>query len=129
MSFGEMHKNRRYATNRKKSTCAKFDWFVEYLWELHLKQCKLFAKFSTGTIFTFLQKKTGKMKVLKPGLLHTITIPYNNHSYVIQSVRSRTGYMQLQASEMERAAPALYKRQPVVTAIIHFDGTDLSFID
>ena len=61
--------------------------------------------------------------------VETRSSAYNNHSYVIQSVRSRTGYMQLQASEMERAAPALYKRQPVVTAIIHFDGTDLSFID
>ena len=52
---------------------------------------------------------------------------YDNHSYVVPSVRRITEFKQLQASEMEReAAFALFNKSTLVKSIVHFDTTGRS---
>ena len=47
---------------------------------------------------------------------------YDNHSYVVPSVRGITEFKQLQASEMEREAPfALFNKSTLVKSTVHFD--------
>ena len=49
---------------------------------------------------------------------------YDNHSFIIPSVRTITECKELQASEMERsAAITLYTKPSEVKVILHFDST------
>ena len=55
---------------------------------------------------------------------------YDNHSYVVPSVRRITEFKQLQASEMERETTfALFNKSTLVKSIVHFDTIGRSSID
>ena len=55
---------------------------------------------------------------------------YDNHSYVVPSVRRITEFKQQQSSEMEKkAAFALFNESKLVKSIVHFDTTGRSSIN
>ena len=103
----------------------EYHLFVVYLLKHSGNPSKLFVKDLYNHDVYLLSKEQAEKE-----RINVKSSKYDDHSYLVPSVRRITKFKQLQVSEMEReAAFALFNKSTLVKSIVHFDTTGRSSID